>query len=473
MKYLLIVIIIIITALSDRTYAQERLSDPITYSADSSTGTKTDNDEIRHFYGNVVFRQRNVVLRCKEAIYSLVRKKAELLRDVVITQEDMVLKSPRIDYDGFTGIAVAPQTITITDKNATLKAKKGEYNTNSYIATFVDDVRIVDDSTTIDSDTLVYNRRTRVSNAMGQVVVETDSIVIFADSAENRPADRTNTAVGNVFLMAKFNSFFLNAGLTIDSRRENITLAYQNPVLFRVDTSYETRSVHDSAGILPDTIIRLAKLDTMSVACDSLRAAPYKGDRIAEFMGNVQMYRQRVASKSGYASYAAADSLISLRFNPIIWFDSTQLRGDSVFITMQNRKLRGIHSMGNALAASVADTSKPDRINQISALKIQIDFQKDSIKRIAGMKDAKTLYFYKSEDGEELAARNSSDSVFIIFELGEIADIVWTGGVQGQNFPDSMVIEQAKSFFLPNFSWRSDRPLKRELIIRKKEPVEE
>ncbi len=466
MKYLLIVSIIIIAALSNNSSAQDRLSDPITYSADSSTGTKTDNDEIRHFYGNVVFRQRNVVLRCREAIYSLVRKKAELLRDVVITQEDMVLKSPRIDYDGITGIAVAPQTVTITDKNATLKAKKGEYNTNTYIATFVNDVRIVDDSTTIDSDTLVYNRRTRVSNAMGGVVVETDSIIIFADSAENRPADRTNTAVGNVFLMAKFNSFFLNAGLTIDSRRDNTTLAYQSPVLFRIDTTHETRIAHDSTGQTADSTVRETRLDTMSVACDSLRAAPYKGDRIAEFMGSVEMYRERVASKSGYASYAAADSLISLRSVPIIWFDSTQLKGDSVFITMQNRKLKSIHALGNALAASVADTTQPDRINQISSLNIQIDFANDSIRRIAGMKDAKTLYFYKSEEGEELAARNSSDSVFILFEMGDIKDIVWTGGVQGQNFPDSMVISQAKSFFLPNFSWRTDRPKKRELIIR-------
>jgi hypothetical protein len=302
---------------------------------------------------------------------------------------------------------------------------------------------------------------------MGNVIVETDSIIIFADSAENRPADRTNTAVGNVFLQAKYSDFFLTAGLTIDSRRDNTTLAYNSPVLFRIDT---TKGKYDSTKVdsLVSDSLRLSnlRLDTMSVSCDSLRAVPYKGDRLAEFMGSVEMYRERVTSKSMYASYAKPDELIALRGAPMIWFDSTQLSGDSIFITLPKQKLESIHSAGHAIAGSIADTTKPDRINQISADDIKVNFERDSIRQIAGLKNAKTLYFYKSEEGEELAARNAADSVFIKFVRGEVNDIIWTGGVQGQNYPDSMVITQAKSFFLPNFTWSTDRPKKRILIMR-------
>lgn len=344
MRLLIIAIIIIASAASSVALNPDgRLADPITYSADSTTGSKTPTDEIRHFYGRVVFRQRNVVLRCEEAIYNLVTKKAELLRGVIITQEDMTLKSPRIDYDGNTGIAVAPQSVTISDKNAKLRADKGVYNTNTYVADFRGAVKIVDDSSTILSERLIYNRKTRFSEAYGAVKIETDSVVITSDSATYSPNDGLSSAFGSAVVRAKFAPMTLFADFVADDSHKKKTLAYGSPIMYRVDS---TRT--DSTVIF----------DTLEVSSDTMRAEPYKNDRNFFFLGPTEIIRNRLAAKCAGAVYSPPDQKIELRGTPKIWFDSTILLGDSIFIKLDGNSLEKIDSEGDALALTVSDTRR-------------------------------------------------------------------------------------------------------------------
>lgn len=463
--------------------------------ADSCMNNEKDGIKLKECQGNVVIVQGNVTVTSEKVIQYIDENRADFSGNVVVKQEDMTLESPKISYYGSTGIAISNSGITVRDKKGRLKADRGTYSTQTQIADFMGNVKVSDDTVNIYTDIVQYHRNTRISYAYGNVKIEEDSVLIFCDTAEHHRnsrisyaygnvkiiddsvyifADRIehdrnarlSKALGNVLVKARFSDIFLFADTIENNTYISQTVATGSPMLFQVDTiksRVDTLYLVDTAGIKRHDIVRKPeRYDTLSVVSDSIIV--YRGfqERYV-FIDSVQMIKGETSAKCGLAVYYKAGELIELKKLPVVWYDSTQLHGDSIIVKIPGRKLEEIHSYNNSFAASKEDTLQNERINQILGKEIIIKIEDDTIRNIFSYGDSKSLYYIFTDGAADGAKRDGADSIVINFRGGEIENIIWLGGIEGEFLPENIIYTNPASYYLPAFRWDSDRPRKKYL----------
>jgi len=441
------------------SYSQPGSEKPIELKyADSLVGTRGDSSNIREFEGHVKFIQGNVTVYSDKATQFLTENRAELTGNVRVLQEDMVLKAPKIDWNGNTGLAFAYGGVEITDKNQKITAERGNYSTNTYIADFQDNVIASDDSVTINANRIQYNRHTRNSYAYGNVRVEDDSTLIFTDYGEYSRTTRESYAYSHVLVAGKYNSTYLSGDTVFNIPEKRYTVAKGNPVLNQIDTIRKSKKIitlGDSMHLNEQDSIWF-EYDTLSVTC-RLMEQFRDGDGVFLFKDSVRIVRNKLTAVAQNATFHKKSGEIILQGTPVVWQDSTQLHADSIVIFMPDNKLRALHSFGNALAATREDSLDVNRINQIIGNEIEIKFDRDTIQAIFSYGNAKSLYYMQNKDGEDGASRAACDTIFVEFVLGEAENIRWLGGIQGNMYPEQIIIDP-KEYYLPNFRWMKDKP---------------
>jgi hypothetical protein len=236
-------------------------------------------------------------------------------------------------------------------------------------------------------------------------------------------------------------------------------------VLYQIDTIktvYLSSTFNESQPFLTDSgqIVKY-EFDTLSIASDTMEAFRNIDSEKYIFTNNVEMNKGNSAALAQSAIYLKKEDIINLMGKPIVWYDSTQLHADSISISISDKKLKAINAFGDALAASRDDSVNIDRINQIIGDDIRIYFDSDTVRKITSFGNAKSLYFSGSTDSDEGAARNSSDSIIVDFDLGKVYSILWLGGIQGEYFPLIMFLSEPQKIFLPRFRWSDKRPQKK------------
>lgn len=397
--------------------------------ADSLVGMTEGEGMMRKYEGNVRMQQGNVYVKCNTAIHYISQNKATLIGNVIITQDTMVLKSPRVDYDGNTGMADAQQGVTINDRKTNLTAKTGFYST-----------------------------KTRIADFIGKVMIEDDSVVIFSDKVTYYRDTKMSLATGNTLIRGKFTNIILNGDTVLYRPNDKYLFVTGRPILMQIDTIRSSAS-GESASSTPSKL----QFDTLMIVSDTMESFREARNERYYFKKNVEITRSKVAATSQLAEYYRAKSYMKLLGAPIIWYDSTQLYSDSTVIYLEKDKLKSIFAYNNAFAGTRDDSLNLDRINQIAGNTIQLFFEGDSIKLLLSTGEARSLYFMEGEEGPEGAARNGSDTIVINISEGKAEFIKWLGGVQGEYYPEHLIYNKIKEYFLPNYRWSETRPRKKQL----------
>lgn len=483
--FYIVCILTVFTAISAQKSTKDSPSEPIILrNADSLIGTRTEFGNIREFIGNVTFEQGNVIVSGDRAIHFIDMNKAELYGNVQIVQDDMTLLSEQINYDGTTGIAQSPKGVTIKDKNAVLKADFGEYNTKTQIADFQNNVSIYDDTVTIRSDAVKYFRKNRLSYAHGNVHIEDDSTIILADAIEYNRNDRQSNAYGNVFIKAKLQPVFLLGDSILNYPSEKYTIATGKPILIQIDTLDkqdenislpEINPQNNDQPVFfnnryfakkPDKTIFSFRLDTTMISADTMESFRSGTRELYYFKTNVQLLGSSIKGKADLVIYDRKQDKLELFGSPVVWYDSTQIVGDTLLVQLQNRKINEITAEGNAFTASRDDIVNPTRINQISGQKIIIKFENDTINGVYSYGDAKSLYFLRNDESEEGVSRYGCDSLYVEFKEGKAMKIHWLGSVVGEYIPENILFDSPEYYFLPNFKWNEKKPAKKIIKLR-------
>lgn len=485
LKLTIIIFFSLLTALIAQKPFKENPSQPIILrNADSLIGTKTDFGNIREFIGNVIFEHSNVIVRGDRAIHYIDDNKADLNGNVEIVQDDMILQSDQIFYDGSTGIAQSPKGVKIKDRNANLKADFGEYNTKTQIADFKNNVTITDDTVSIRSDAAKYFKKTRMSYASGNVRIEDDSTVILADFIEYNRNDRQNNAYGNVFIKAKLQQIYLTGDTVLNYPSEKYTIAYGMPTLIQIDTvdkrneelslsEINSKSSNQPAlfngryyALKEDKKTFSFRLDTIIISADTMEAFRSADRELYYFKSNVQIVGSSIKGKSDLVIYDRIQEQVDLFGLPIVWYDSTQINGDTLKVKLKDKKISEITALGNAFTASRDDTLNPTRINQIFGQRIVIKFENDNINGVFSYGDSKSLYFLRSEESEEGVSRYGCDSLFVEFKEGKAIKIHWLGSVVGEYIPENILYVSPEYYFLPNFKWNEKKPQIKQIKLK-------
>ncbi len=497
--------------------------------ADSLVGSMTPQGMVRELIGNVVLLQNAVTVTCDRAIHYMTLNKADLVGNVVMTQNTVTMKAPRGTYDGMARIIYGLQGVYLQDRNTTLTAREGVYSTETRIARFYKNVLVENDSLKIYSDTLEYHRETQNSYATGTVsaagkftsaYLQGDSLVNIPDRHYTRVScykPSTNASVratGATLKLPTATAIKVSTAATIKMPSKPLLISLvRQPMISQIDTvqveediipadslkpvpnskktpkKSSSNSAISSAANSPtkpaksniQTIDSLSlpiamptkrivnRLDTLCIVGDVLEA--FRADKQERYVAtdNVKLTRgggkSSIAARAGTGIYEKTLDRIWMLQTPVLWIDSTQLRGDSILINVREKRLERVVAHTNAFAATKNDTTRQDRIDQLTGDNIIINTQQDTLRSILAEGKAFNLYFLTTEDDSiktkknaDGAARNAADTIKIWFDKGEPDRIVWLGKVEGEAIPEHIVQKTLAELKLKGFQWFTNKP---------------
>jgi len=424
LKSLLIIIISLFT------FLDVRAGEPVILDyADSLVGLRLGDAQYRDFMGNVQIRQGNIKMTCNHAREYEGKNRVDLTGNVRIIQDQMVLTAPYIEYDGNKYSAFAPRGVVVNDRDARLEADRGTYFTDSNIADF-----------------------------SGNVIIEDDSVIIYSDFVKHFRNNSDSYAYGNVVILGKNTNVVFSSDTAINIAADNYSIGYGNPLLIQIDSLITV--IYDEEDIYYDEPINDVKYDTLSIKADTIQAFREGLNERYTFSQNVEIIRTSVAAKSGFADYYKTEDYFKLENNPVVWYDSTQLHSDTIFIRLDNDKIKLIELFGNSLVASRDDSLNLDAINQIIGDSIRIEFNDGDINKIYSFGNSQTLYFIPNDEGFNTVDRKNTDDVVIEFDEGEVTFIYWIGKSTAEYHPENIIFGKNKDYYLSGFKWLENRPEK-------------
>lgn len=390
--------------------------------ADQLRGMIQNGEEVRELIGNVHFVQFPakgglVKVWCDRALRYIVQNKIELYGNVKVIRDSVTIRSNEGIYYGDLRMMEGQNGVELERGKTFLTAVNAKY--------FIDEKR-----------TLFWDH----------VVLADTSSIITCNTMNYFEADTRSIATGNVHLFEKANAVNIFGDSLVHFERQKFTLIMKEPRLVRIDTS--------SAGII----------DTMVVESRIMQS--YQ-DTTGCFVAidNVRMVKSDLSSRCGTATYYIHKDKIILQTNPIIWSGENQITGDSIRVTMEDKRLRNLRVKYRATAISRADTMLTDRFNQLTGRELTMYFRADKLEQIDVQRNATSLYYLFDNNEPNGVNKSSGDRIIIDFIEGKVDRIKVIGGVQGQYLPEKMILNHEADYNLDGFRLFENRPKRHGLKI--------
>ena len=383
--------------------------------ADSLVGTVINDQQAQELIGHVAITQDNVKISCDHAIRFLQMGVYTLLGHVRVIEDSLTMTAPRGTYYRDDRRAEAFDNVHLDDGKTQLSAGYGQYFVNERRANFTSNVVVVDSASIVTADSLTY----------------------FRDA-------RRSIAVGNVKIYHPPDNLTITGGHLVHDANRNYSRITVNPVLIQLDTSSSGRT---------DT------LQVRSTIMESFRDST----RLLVATDSVRIVRADLAGLAGSARFYTQGDSILLRQAPVIWYQRTQVVGDSINVYLRKRKLHRLTVMGDAFAISKSDSLHTERFDQITGDLMRLFFIEQGLERIDVEFHAISVYHLYEDSLANGLNKTSGDRIIMFFADGKVRSIKIVGGVEGQYFPENMVKGREKEYEIPGFNWREDRPALRRL----------
>ncbi len=386
--------------------------------------------------------------------------------EVKLQDQEMVLITDRLRLDRNTNIAYYTTKGTVTSEENTLVSEKGYYNSNTKTFSFKDSVVLRNPDYSIFTDTMHYNSESHIAYFLGPTTIISDSSKIYCENGRYY-TDRD---------VAQFNkNAYIYDGpkyLTGDSlyyeREGDYGEAFRNVLIHDTVENYlitgdygEYWGHNDSAYVTGEPLYTVVdeEGDSLHVHGDTLYSNTTldslgRKNRHLQIFYGVRFYRKDMQGKCDSLAYSSGDSTFRMYRDPIMWDDSTQITGDTIYLSTNDNKPDTLKVMGNAFMVSRADSI---RYNQVKGRLMIGKFRKSELRRVYVNGNGEAVYYAKEEDGDYLGMNRSICSrILILLANSEVKRITWMGEPEGVMHPMDKIPADRKTLegFRPRFEER-------------------
>ncbi|HYM20179.1 MAG TPA: OstA-like protein [Candidatus Kapabacteria bacterium] len=459
--------------LSVSSYAQQK-KDPVHVTADSLSNSAKNGEPVTKLIGRVNFFQGSIFGSADRAEQHPMKNFVELFGNVNIRQDTLSLVAPHVTYDGNSGISHADGHIQFSDRNDHITSDSGTYDLNSNIARFFSNVRAVQSGTTLTSDTLIYIRSTQTMTAIGNVFVVSDSGTIRCDTLVDARSIGERTATGNVNLKndslivfcnylyeSKPQKLLLTTGNVQAYSIPNRTMQFGDTIIRNTATGHSFVPSRPLLEIIDTTTTfdsikneNVTTFDTLFIKSRSMEAIPGDSSRFIA-IDSVILMRSNFEGKCGKLIYYKEQGVMSMFRDKRqhVWYDSTEINGDSVVMYEKNNKPQNIVAFGHAFATTPYTDSAgtKNRMSQLSSQSMILTIAHDTVRSLLAVDNALSIYFMSSEGKPNGLNRSSGDSLRIDFAHNNPERIVVLSGVEGEYWPDKYIGQRGAAFRLGNY----------------------
>lgn len=438
-------------------FAQNK-NEMIVVTGDSLVGKFIAGESIREVYGNVVLTQGDVRITCNKAIQFLGRNDAELMGNVIATQDTLTIKTEKGYYYGNLRMSRSINGVTLDDRKVILTADSGQYYFNEDRAFFQSNVTLLDTITTLYADQLTYFKQRDHSVAVGNVKIVDSENIIEADSLEHFRKTEITYANSNVKITNAKNNTTIYGGHLEDYRQLKYTLIRIDPVLMQIDSSY--RLDEDSLGVFSiDTlIINSLKMESFRDTADIFIATGLVKIIQGEFTSDNDKTIYLRSEEKIITSKEGTDSR-----QPVLWYENSQLTGDSIIIHLKNNDITMLEVEGNAFLLSQNEIFKT-RFDQSTGSRVLIYFADNRISRTEFFGTVYSIYNMFEENEPNGLTKSNSQSAVVYFENNQVSEVRLYGQPVSEYYPEPQVFGNERSFLLPRFSFIENRPVKEQLL---------
>ncbi|MBK6275417.1 MAG: hypothetical protein IPF58_12315 [Saprospirales bacterium] len=228
----------------------------------------------------------------------------------------------------------------------------------------------------------------------------------------------------------------------------------------------------DTMYLSADTLMsyKIAVLDTVytydTIVKDSIINTELVTDsvKIVKAYYNMKMIQGEMSANADSLFYSEIDSTFKLYKNPILWMDSTQITGDSIFLFTKNNEINRVDVYNNAFIANIQDD---EIFNQIKGKFIQAFIEDKKINKVEVDGNAESIYFIKDkkENAYDGANKSVSGYITVSFNDGEVNRIKLTASPEAEFTPMKKL--NPETFRLTGFVWNwNKKPLTLYDVIR-------
>ena len=462
MKYFLTILIYLF--LLQNIYPQQ--ADYITVVGDSLVGKTINGETVREVYGNVILTQADVIITCNKAIQFIARNEADLIGNVIAKQDSMTITTEEAHYFGDQKKATSYSGIKLDDQKVILTADSGDYFFDEDKAVFKSNVTLFDTTATLTSNELIYYKEEDRMIAISEVKIIQEGNIIQADSLEYFRKTRITFASSNVSIYNPENNVQIFGDHLEDYAEKYYSLIDENPLLIQVDTSYSQRVDTLSFGeIDTNEVMEIDTLVIRSLVMEAWR------DTIDLFKAtdSVRIVRGSFASKNDFTIYHRNEGKIitnkisSTSNQPILWYENSQLTGDSVAIYLRENQIKLLEVFTNAFILAQNETY-PLRFDQTSGERVVLNFEDGNLTSTEIYGGVLSIYYLFEEEKPNGLSRSSSQSATIVFAEKEVSEVRLYGSPASEFYPENQVFGKERTFTLPLFIFHNNRPVKSELI---------
>lgn len=446
--------------------AAAQTGEVITVTGDSLVGKIVSGESIREIYGNVVLKQGNITITCNKAVQYILKNDAELIGNVVVVQENLTITTERGFYFGNIRKAETKSKVKLDDKKVILTADIGDYFFNEDRAYFQNNVMLYDTVSTLTSDVLNYYKNENRAVATGNVKIVDADNVIAADTIEHFRTSRITIGDGRVRISNYKNNIVIVGNHLEDYAQRKYTLINKNPLLIQIDTNFTKKSLptNDSFSVLKDSL----SIDTLiirALVMESFRDTA----NIFIAKDSVEIVRGNFASKNDYTIYFKDEEKIITKklgsefSQPKLWYDNSQITGDSIVVFLRENKIRLVEIIKNSFIHSYNENFR-NRFDQISGEKIIIDFIDGIINKAEIYEAVFAIYYLYEDDLPNGLTKSSAQSAVIYFKDNKVTEVHLLGFPTSDYYPENMIVGNENLYLLPRFIFYDNKPSKIKLL---------
>ena len=442
MKKNIIILFIFITL---QIFAQDKHKQ-ITITGDSLKGKLIEGENFREVIGNVVITQDDVIITCLKAIQNISKNSAVLIGNVVVKQDSVVITTEKGNYYGNEKITTSDTLVHLQNNSTNLIANTGLYNFETKIAEFNGDVLFYDSVTTLRSQKLIYEKEIEKIIATKNVEVSDSVSKINADSLIHFRTTKLSEGYGNVKIYSKENNVTISGKQLLDDKQNNISKIFGDPFLIQIE------ALSDST------------YDTLYIQSKYMEAKSDSGSKLIA-IDSVKIIRGDFLSNNDYTIYdKAVEEITILKQNekpvPILWYENTQITGDSLYIHLDSSKIKNVEIIKNAIMIS-QDSVYQFRYNQMSGDTIYLYFNDGDLSQTNVNGNVLSIYYLFDEKEPNGLLKSSGEKFKIFIADNKVTDVKLYGSPVSEYHPENLVKGNEKSFTLPTFILYSNKPDKK------------
>ena len=456
------------------------------------------------FRNGIVLRDDGITLRASSGTYSSVEQKGVFQGDVQAESDSGTLNADNLTYWRGTDESYATGNVRLTSMaDSTLLESDLLRHRPGVETRAIGNVRLTSmvDSTILESDTLI-NTPDVETLAIGNVRLRSmnEGAELTGGRLRHNNANAHTTVTENPVLLqidSTIRTIKPSGTVGQDSvEAPDTTLSPQLDTIQRGDSLFTVQ--RDTTCITATTLERFAADETDKLFRASGSAQISRGEMLAT-AEVAQFFEDReliTLGTGGPADTSATDTTAvdstaiepplsdeefpseslepdgvpgappPLPKTPVVWYEESQMTGDSIAIELREKKVQTIDVVTSAM--TISGTDAEGRYDQLAADRIIFNVHRDTIRSIHAQQAAASMYFIFERGRPDGVNRSSGDTIIILFDKGKASRIGIYGPdsrAEGEILPERSVAGNERNYRLDGFVLWERPPIISDLLL--------